>query len=75
MQLIFGRLNTAEEEDEDNMEEIDTDNIITDGRRTRGKAIDFAKAAENAGDELDDDDDDEDDDFEEKDDDDHEMKD
>ncbi|KAM0794125.1 histone chaperone domain CHZ-domain-containing protein [Usnea florida] len=64
-----------EEEDEDNMEEIDTDNIITDGRRTRGKSIDFAKAAENAGDELDDDDDDEDDDFEEKDEDDHEMKD
>jgi hypothetical protein len=50
------------------MEEIDTDNIISDGRRTRGKSIDFAKAAENAGDELDDDDDDddEDDDFEEK---------
>ncbi|CAD6582225.1 MAG: hypothetical protein ASARMPRED_000905 [Alectoria sarmentosa] len=63
-----------EEEDEDNMEEIDTDNIINDGRRTRGKSIDFAKAAEEAGDELDDDDDEEDDDFEEKDDD-HEMKD
>ncbi|CAF9937398.1 Histone H2A.Z-specific chaperone [Imshaugia aleurites] len=63
-----------EEEDEDNMEEIDTDNIINDGRRTRGKTIDFAKAAENAGDELDDDDDEEDDDFEEKDEDDHEMK-
>lgn len=56
------------------MEEIDTDNIINDGRRTRGKTIDFAKAAENAGDELDDDDDEEDDDFEEKDEDDHEMK-
>jgi hypothetical protein len=28
------------------MEEIDTDNIITGGRRTRGKNIDFAKAAE-----------------------------
>ncbi|KAF6232207.1 hypothetical protein HO173_009590 [Letharia columbiana] len=64
-----------EEEDEDNMEEIDTDNIISGGRRTRGKSIDFAKAAEEAGDELDDDDDDEeDDDFEEKEDD-HEMKD
>lgn len=63
-----------EEKDEDNMEEIDTDNIISDGRRTRGKAIDFAKAAENAGDELDDDDD-EDDDFEEEEEDDHEMKD
>jgi len=57
---------TAEEDDDDNMEEIDTDNIIQDGRRTRGKSIDFAKAAENAGDELDDDDDEEDDDFEEK---------
>ena len=48
------------------MEEIDTDNIIQDERRTRGKSIDFAKAAENAGDELDADDDEEDDDFEEK---------
>lgn len=65
---------TAEEDDQDNMEEIDTDNIISDGRRTRGKSIDFAKAAENAGDELDDDDDDEDDDFEAEEDDDHEMK-
>ena len=65
---------TAEEEDEDNMEEIDIDNIISDGRRTRGKSIDFVKAAENAGDELDDDDDEDDDDFEEKEDD-HEMKD
>lgn len=64
----------AEEEDEDNMEEIDTDNIISDGRRTRGKSIDFAKAAEAAGDTLDDDDDEDDDDFEEKEDD-HEMKD
>ena len=47
------------------MEEIDTDNIIQDGRRTRGKQIDFAKAAEEAGD--DEDDDDEDDDFEDPD--------
>lgn len=65
---------TAEEEDEDNMEEIDTDNIISDGRRTRGVHIDYAKAAEKAGDELDDDDEEDDDDFEEKEDD-HEMKD
>ena len=56
------------------MEEIDTDNIINNGRRTRGKAIDFAKAAEEAADELDDDDDEDDDDFEEKEDD-QEMKD
>lgn len=45
------------------MEEIDTDNIITGGRRTRGKVIDFAKAAENTKD-LDEDEEDEDDDFE-----------
>ena len=56
-----------DEEDEDSMEEISTENIISDGRRTRGKAIDFAKAAETAGDDLDDEDDeDDDDDFEER---------
>lgn len=49
------------------MEEINTDNIINDGRRTRGKQIDFHKAAE-ATEDLDDDEDD-DDDFEEKEDD------
>ena len=54
-----------EEEDEDNMEEIDTENII--GSRTRGKNIDWNKAAEDNKDDLDDDDDDDDDDFEEKD--------
>lgn len=48
-----------EEEDEDNMEEIDTDNIV--GSRTRGKQIDYRKAAEEAKDELPDDDDEEDD--------------
>lgn len=47
-----------EEADEDNMEEIDESNIITGGRRTRGKAIDFAKAAQDLGDEEDDEDDD-----------------
>ena len=57
--------NPADEEEED-MAEIDTTNIIGDGRRTRGKTIDFAKAAENAGDELEDDEDD-DEDFEEHD--------
>lgn len=56
----------AEDEDEDDTTEIDTDNILSDGRRTRGKAIDFAKAAEEAGDDLDDDEDD-DEDFEERD--------
>lgn len=48
------------------MEEIDTSNIL--GRRTRGKTIDFAEAAqkaEDAGDTLDEDDEDEDEDFEE----------
>ncbi|KAL2107636.1 hypothetical protein VUR80DRAFT_4970 [Thermomyces stellatus] len=35
----------AEEED-DGMEEIDQNNIIEGGRRTRGRVIDFAKAAE-----------------------------
>lgn len=42
------------------MEEIDLDNIIADGRRTRGRQIDFAKAAEELPDEGDEDDDDED---------------
>jgi hypothetical protein len=44
------------------MEEIDTDNIITDGRRTRGRKIDFAKAAEQFPEE--DEDEEDDDDFE-----------
>lgn len=56
----------VEEADDDNMEEIDTDNIITGGRRTRGRQIDFAKAAEEAKD-LDDDEDEDDDDFQEPD--------
>jgi hypothetical protein len=51
------------------MEEIDTNNILSDGRRTRGRQIDFAKAAEELP-EDDDDEDDEDDDFEGPDDDD-----
>jgi hypothetical protein len=57
----------AEEDDRDNMEEIDTDNIISDGRRTRGVKIDFVEAAEKAGPELEDDDEEDDDDFEEQD--------
>lgn len=51
---------SADEPDEDNMEEIDMDNIL--GRRTRGRNIDFAKAAEELPE--DDEDDEEDDDFE-----------
>ncbi|KAK4035283.1 hypothetical protein C8A01DRAFT_18030 [Parachaetomium inaequale] len=50
--------------DDDNMEEIDLDNVI--GRRTRGKVIDFAKAAaENPAE--DDEDEEDDDDFVEED--------
>lgn len=46
------------------MEEINEDNII--GRRTRGKEINFQKAAEESKDELPDDDEDDDDDFEDQ---------
>ncbi|KAK1750016.1 histone chaperone domain CHZ-domain-containing protein [Echria macrotheca] len=49
----------AAADEEDGMEEIDLDNVI--GRRTRGKVIDFAKAAEeNPADDDEDEDDDED---------------
>ncbi|CCD23636.1 Chz1p NDAI_0B06040 [Naumovozyma dairenensis CBS 421] len=34
------------DEEEDDLAEIDTSNIITGGRRTRGKVIDFKKTAE-----------------------------
>jgi len=53
----------ADEPDDDNMEEIDTSNILSDGRRTRGRQIDFAKAAEELPEDEEDEDDD--DDFEE----------
>ncbi|KAM5342949.1 hypothetical protein ACJ41O_013915 [Fusarium nematophilum] len=49
------------EADEDGMEEIDLDNIVEGGRRTRGAVIDFAKAAEQHP--ADDEDDEDDDDF------------
>lgn len=55
-----------EDVDEDNMEEIDTSNIL--GRRTRGKTIDYAEAAQkakDAGDTLEEDDEEDDEDFEE----------
>ncbi|KAI8943442.1 Histone H2A.Z-specific chaperone [Plenodomus lindquistii] len=45
----------VEEPDEDNMEEIETGNIL--GSRTRGKNIDFAKANQELGDDEDEDDD------------------
>lgn len=46
------------------MQEIDLDNIVAGGRRTRGKVIDFAKAAEESKGEIDDDEEDDDEDFE-----------
>ena len=49
------------------MEVIDTDNIINDGRRTRGTKIDWVKAAAATPEDLEDEDDDDDDDFEEDD--------
>jgi len=51
---------SADEPDEDNREEIDMVNFLC--RRTRGRNIDFAKAAEELPE--DDEDDEEDDDFE-----------
>lgn len=65
------------EEEEDDLAEIDTSNIITSGRRTRGKVIDYKKTAEeldkNEATEKstnetgkDDEEDDEDDDFKEQ---------
>lgn len=47
-------------EEEDELAEIDPSNIITSGRRTRGKQIDFAKAAAEQPTQEDDSDDDED---------------
>ncbi|KOS22122.1 Histone H2A.Z-specific chaperone CHZ1 [Escovopsis weberi] len=52
----------AEQDDEDGMEEMDLNNVIY-GRRTRGRKIDFAKAAEELGPEKDEDEEDEDEDF------------
>ncbi|RYP90733.1 hypothetical protein DL770_003128 [Monosporascus sp. CRB-9-2] len=52
----------AEDEEEDGMEEIDLNNIVEGGRRTRGRVIDWAKAAEENP--AEDDDDDDEDDFE-----------
>lgn len=48
------------------MEEIDTENIICDGRRTRGLKLDFVEANQKAGD-MEDDEDDDDEDFYEED--------
>jgi hypothetical protein len=54
-----------DEEEDDSMEEIDTENIVAG--RTRGKNINWAEAdqkAKEAGDDFDDDDDEDDEDFE-----------
>lgn len=58
-------LHIDEEEDgQSGLEPISSENIISGGRRTRGKNIDFQKAAEKTkDDEMDDDEDDEDEDF------------
>ncbi|KAI0433287.1 histone chaperone domain CHZ-domain-containing protein [Xylaria sp. FL1042] len=48
-------------DDDDNMDEIDLNNIVDGGRRTRGRVIDWAKAAEENPADDDDDDEDEDD--------------
>ncbi|KAI8630885.1 histone chaperone domain CHZ-domain-containing protein [Xylariaceae sp. FL1651] len=50
------------EEDDDNMDEIDLNNIVEGGRRTRGRVIDWAKAAEENP--ADDEDDEDEEDFE-----------
>ncbi|EEH03795.1 conserved hypothetical protein [Histoplasma capsulatum var. duboisii H88] len=62
---------TVDEDEEDvgqdNLEPISAENIIGDGRRTRGKTIDFAAAAKKAeedGEPIGEDDDDDDGDFE-----------
>lgn len=55
------RSSKAQVDDEDGMEEIDQNNIVEGGRRTRGQVIDYAKAA--AENPPDDDDEEDDDDF------------
>lgn len=52
-----------DDEDEDDLAEIDTDNIVSDGRRTRGKVIDYA-AADKEQPPEDDEDEEDDEDFE-----------
>jgi hypothetical protein len=48
----------GEEEAEDNLDEIDLNNIVEGGRRTRGKVINWAEAAKNVPAEDDEEDDD-----------------
>ncbi|KAJ5984366.1 hypothetical protein N7481_006465 [Penicillium waksmanii] len=49
-----------EDEDDNNLEPISSENIISGGRRTRGKVIDYAAEAEKNKDEMEDSEDDED---------------
>lgn len=59
--LTPSALTTDDDGDEGNLEPISSENIISGGRRTRGKNIDFQEAAEKLkNDEMDDSDDDED---------------
>ncbi|EAU29626.1 predicted protein [Aspergillus terreus NIH2624] len=58
-----------DEDGGDNLEPISADNIISGGRRTRGKTIDFQEAAEKI--QGDDDDEDDDEEFQPNDDDDN----
>ncbi|KAI0994831.1 hypothetical protein K3495_g13351 [Podosphaera aphanis] len=50
--------NPIEDPDEENLKEIDPQNIIGDGRRTRGRTIDFSKPVEDEDDYNEDEDDD-----------------
>ncbi|KAI6249419.1 hypothetical protein HI914_02249 [Erysiphe necator] len=58
-----GGIDVVDPDEEDTMEEIDPQNIISGERRTRGRNIDFAKAAKELGPD-DEDEDEEDEDFE-----------
>ncbi|KAI2465706.1 hypothetical protein F4781DRAFT_408295 [Annulohypoxylon bovei var. microspora] len=51
----------GDDDADDGLDEIDLGNIVEGGRRTRGRVIDWAKAAQDNPAEDDDDDDDEDD--------------
>ena len=53
--ILTGTDRDIEPEDEDTLAEIDPTNIV--GSRTRGKTIDFAKAAQELGEDEDEDDD------------------
>ncbi|OQE16441.1 hypothetical protein PENSTE_c024G09303 [Penicillium steckii] len=57
---MVGTAITDEEEDDNNLEPISQENIISGGRRTRGKIIDYAAEAEKNKDEMEDSEEDED---------------